>query len=241
MKIAICDDDKSDSKNMLEAIEEAMHQKQIDGKISIFHSGEALLLAIEKGYFSICFLDIYMEGMSGIETAKAIRSIQENMAIVFMTVSLEHMMDSYDIGALHYLVKPYDTNKVVIALERCMQYIGYVERYAEFKISRQMVRVFLSDIRYVEFQDKYSMVCTEQEVYRVFMRLDNMMDSLDDVRFLRCHRSFIVNMDYVIAIRGYDFILTGEKNIPIRRGNKAAIKREYEIYRFEKTRRRYKR
>lgn len=83
MKIAVCDDMYTDSKNLTKHILQYSDKFMLDFEIDTFDSGEALLAAFQKASYKIIFLDIYMNKLSGIDTAFKIRSIDEDCIIIF--------------------------------------------------------------------------------------------------------------------------------------------------------------
>lgn len=238
MNIAVCDDNQSDSGKLKAYIESALAERRIACAVFIFGSGEAMLAGMGNNSFPICFLDIYMKGISGVELAHKLREAGEATAIVFTTTSKEHMADGFSVGAVHYLVKPFTQEAVGVALDRSLRYIGENERYVELNTGRQSRRIILGGIRYVESLNQYSVLYLENEELRMRMSLDEMQAALDDPRFLRCHRSFIVNLDHAVRMEKDDFVLQDGTLVSIRRENRAELRRLFEDYVFDKTRRR---
>ena len=106
-KIAICDDEKSSAADAAELLEKyrQTHYK-VEMSVDIFYTSLDLLGAIEKESYDIYLLDIYIDKMNGIEIAEAIRKIDENGQIIFMTSSNAFYKEAFRIHAVHYLEKP---------------------------------------------------------------------------------------------------------------------------------------
>ena len=238
MKIAICDDVLADRDTLIDYLRRALDARRLSGEIRAFESGERLLDAISAEHFPICFLDIYMQGISGVGVARKIREKDKQAAIVFTTSSKEHMAEGFEVGAAHYLVKPYTRQAVDEALERCIRQAGQPEKYLEILANRRARQVLFSQIRYVESRDKSCTVYATGEELRTWASLDELEGQLNDPRFLRCHRSYIVNMDFVSDVRGKDFLLTDGGLIPIRREDYQQMRDIFDEYSFEKMRRR---
>lgn len=117
LKIAVCDDEPA----FVEQISDRIKKYIPDGIIQCFLSSEDLLLQGEL--FDIYFLDIQMEKMNGIETAKKLRELEEESIIVFITGAKEYVFQAFDVAALHYLVKPVDDAKLQEVLERAKKEI----------------------------------------------------------------------------------------------------------------------
>lgn len=122
MKIAIVDDSSLDRdflKNGLEIIFEERNIENIE--IQEFSSGEELLNYLRENpsdFFHIIFMDIYMEDLTGVETAKAIRKTDEQVKIVFITTSNEFASESYEVRAEDYLIKPFDGRRMNKIIDR---------------------------------------------------------------------------------------------------------------------------
>lgn len=237
MYISICDDNERERKILGAYVHKAVKKLQLFYNVVTFESGEQLLDFMEKGKSCpINFLDIYMQGINGVDLADRILNIDRNAAIVFTTTSPDFMAEGFQLGAVHYLVKPIQYQNVEIALSRCLRYAGKAERYIELSVDREIRRILFSKIVYVEFQNRYCLIHTEDAVLKSYLRLGDLEEKLTDPRFLRCHRSFLVNLDYVSSVSGYNFILRDGTFIPVRREERAAMKSKFENYYFEKAR-----
>jgi DNA-binding LytR/AlgR family response regulator len=239
LKIAICEDEQSEREALRDLLEAEIDQRRIDGEVVVFASGEAMLEAMRSEVFSINFLDIYMGGITGVELAQRIRARDKEAAIVFTTSSREHMAQGFELGVAHYLIKPYTQAAVTVALDRCLRTTQVVERFVEVTTNRENRRVFLAHIIWAESQDKSCVLQTTDESLRVYMRLDELLALINDARFLRCHRSFVVNLDHAVCVRNSDFVMADGSRIPIRREDRVKIKKLFEDYCFAKQRKEY--
>jgi DNA-binding LytR/AlgR family response regulator len=236
MKIAICEDNKNERESLRGLLDAELAKRRIDGEVVVFENGEAMLAAMRDEVFTINFLDIYMGKTTGVDVAKMIRARDEKAAIVFITSSREHMAEGFDVGAVHYLTKPFTGDAVRDALDRCFRITGTAERFIEVTAGGEKRKLFLSKILWVESQNKSCVIRSREESLRVYTRLDELMTQLDDPRFLRCHRSFIVNLDFVANINGSDFVMKEGSLIPVRREDRVRIKEYFQNYSFEKLR-----
>lgn len=238
MLIAVCDDQAKDRAKLTEMLHGILAQRQLSIGLREFSSGEALLSAMEKESFSICFLDIFMDGISGVAVARRIRQSKAPTAIVFTTSSREHMADGFEVGAVHYLVKPFTQDAVETALDRCLFQVGEAERFVEVMVDREPRRVLLNELRWAESRSNACTLHLEQGDLVTWLSLEELESVLHDNRFLRCQRSFMVNLDYVAALRGNHFILSDGTQIAVSRESRGAVKDRFEKYLFEKARRR---
>lgn len=126
MKIAIVDDNEDDRKRLQEEITKICDNKsRKDFEITEFFSGEDFINLIEKNenkkYFDIVFLDIYMNGITGIETAKKLRETDNQSKIIFITTSNEFASESYEVKAHDYLIKPFNKARMLKTMERIFE------------------------------------------------------------------------------------------------------------------------
>lgn len=235
--IAVCEDDERARKGLSDCLNKLLAKRRLDAEVAAFSSAGEMLEAMNGKAFPVNFLDIYMEGTSGVELAWKIVGYDPEAAVVFTTNSREHMAEGFCVGAVHYLIKPYTEADVSAALDRCLRLVDRLEPYAELYVDREKKKVLFSGILWVEFRSRCCYVHTRDAELKVYMRLEEMARLLDDPRFCRCHRSYIVNMDYAEGISGCDFVMNGGTMIPIRREDKARVKAAFEDYYFEKSRR----
>ena len=121
MRIAIVDDLSADAGKLMGFICRWAQEQGIFlvPAPAVFESGETLLAGFAPNTFDVVFLDIYMSGMTGMEAAKKIREQDDACQLIFTTTTREFAVDSYDVAAAFYLVKPYSYEKLAQALTRC--------------------------------------------------------------------------------------------------------------------------
>ena len=117
VKIALCDDQVLDRVIIKLFLEMFFSEKEIEAEIDEFESGTALLEADVASY-TIAFLDIYMDNMTGIEAAKKILSINKNIKIMFCSSSPEFSQEFLDIGAYGYFIKPISPEKLTVTMNK---------------------------------------------------------------------------------------------------------------------------
>ena len=118
IKIAICDDEAV----IREQIQQFIKKKLPASHIEPYSTGEDLLAATTS--FDLAFLDIQMEGLSGMDTARALRAKKEETILIFVTGSKEYVFEAFDVSAFHYLLKPLSEQKLDEVLERAIEEIN---------------------------------------------------------------------------------------------------------------------
>ena len=111
IRIAVCDDLAEDRENITRLLSEYTDKNNLYVKIEEFSSGEAFLSS-DTSVYSLVFMDIFMSGMNGMETAKKLISRNSRVQIVFGSTSTEFAAEAFDIEALHYMVKPVRKEKL---------------------------------------------------------------------------------------------------------------------------------
>ncbi len=118
--IAVCDDLQRDREEICLVLKEELEAFDADARFIKFGSGNALLKAWEKKKidFHIVFLDIFMEGLDGIETARRLRASGYKEAIIFLTTTQDFAIEGYEVDAAGYLLKPLEKIKLRQLLKR---------------------------------------------------------------------------------------------------------------------------
>lgn len=112
MRIAIVDDLSGERALLREQLARQLARRGAEAELLEFDSGEAFLAAEKERRFTAAFLDIYMEGMTGMEAARALRKTDTDCLLVFTTTSTDHALEGFQVRALHYLVKPFTEGEI---------------------------------------------------------------------------------------------------------------------------------
>lgn len=235
MRFALCDDLKQDRELLRAYLRDALAERRITADIEVFDSGDALLEHLSREPFDAYFLDIYMQGMTGVQTAYRLLEKDARTVIVFITSSPDHMADGFQIGAVHYLVKPVTLDSVGQALERVLRLLDKPEAYITLQIGRMEKQVLLEDIVFVESRERQCLIHTKKEVMPPYIRLDELQAMLDD-RFLRCHRSYLINMAETEGLFSDGFLMSDGAAVPVKRDKRLEMKQRFEQYCFDKLR-----
>lgn len=153
MRIAICDDDPNTIEQLSHYIHTWMEQEKLSlPEIAQFNGAESFLFHWSPtADFDLLFLDIAMGNISGIELAKIIRKINQDISIVFITGSREHILEGYEVDALHYILKPISRNDCFKCLDRAQKKLTKaVEQSLIIETSKKVQRITYSDILYIE-------------------------------------------------------------------------------------------
>lgn len=227
MKIAICEDNLSDSRLLSGFLMKYQAAQSLSFAICHFRDGDSMIAAAQSDHdIQIIFMDILMSPTSGLDTARAIRSAGNGCHIIFTTESTDYYPESYEIHAQHYLVKPLTYERVCQALDRCRNSLLEAARCIKFTYNRVDFQVRVNDIRYIEVFKNTSYIHTDRE-YPVMASLDFLLERLNDSRFIRCHKSYAVNLSHIKKYENRQVILDDGSTIPISRSNATDFKESY--------------
>lgn len=175
-----------------------------------FTSGKSFLSGFVPESWDIIFLDQYMEGLSGIDTAKRIRQTDRLVPLVFITTSDSHAVESYGVRACGYLVKPYAYSD----FEKTMELAGIEKLRAARFIHIGREKILLREILWCDQDGHYLQIHTDgQGVLRFRLPFTAASGQLSAfAQFLPCYKSCIVNVERVDRIDGTAFVMdTGER------------------------------
>lgn len=235
MKIAIVDDSQPDRKILQDFIFHYCSEHQIAVSLLEFESGESLLVQREQEKLDLIFLDIYMDGIDGIETAKRIREQGQESLLVFVTTSSQHAVESYRVRAFDYIVKPYDYQQFEEMMNLCCQVLARNSRYIQVKEGRTLVRILLKDIFYTDYYNHYIQIHTKKRVIKTYMSFQDFSSLLKEYsQFMCCYRNCLINMDEVASVEERDFLMKNGERVPIARAKRYEIRQQYANYMFDK-------
>lgn len=236
MRIAVVDDFQKDRDLLALWIEEYMKEKKLSGEVFSYPGGEEFLKSFSSGKFQMVFMDIYMNGMNGMEAARQIRMRDQECVIVFSTNSDRHAVQGYSVQAFDYLVKPYGKERVRALLDQAVKQLSDHDRYIEVKEERVFKCVWIDSIQMAELVGHYVWIYTPDQIIKTRMKIREFLELLNDRRFLECYRNIVINMDYVEKLGTGEFLLRGGKAVPIQDSRVKAVRQIFFDYMFEKTR-----
>ncbi len=230
MLVAICDDSRIDLLLSKTLVIEYFRKRKLSCTVRLYENGTSLLDDLrDNTNFDIVFMDIYVGDELGIDIARQLRNNGYENLLIFSTITDEYAIESYSVRANGYILKPYNMTRLESVLDRVLE--KYDTDFMRVKVRNTYVNVPYSDIIYIESCNNRCILHTADEEYSLYMRLDDIEKSLsgDESRFLRCHRSYIVNMDHITAV-DEQFRLDNGESVLIRSKSKAQIKKHYIAY-----------
>lgn len=228
MRIAICDDEAVQQQMLRKYLEEWTQMRGEMLETALFMSGESFLFAWEDDKaFDLLILDIEMGQLNGVELAAKIRRQDENIPILFVTGYERYMAQGYEVAALHYLLKPLHKEKLFEVLDK-VQKRGKKEEKLLLQTDRGPVSMPLSKIWYVEARAHQCVLYTEEEEYTLYSGISEITELLGNYReFVRCHRSYVVNVRHVLAAVKSELVLDDKRRLPVSRSSEKRVKQTF--------------
>lgn len=180
-----------------------------------FTSPKEALKYLRKFPVDLIFLDINMPNISGIEL---IKKIDTNIDTIFITAHSEYAVESYNLNAIDYLLKPFEYERFLNAISKVktkQSIEKFEDKFLLVRSEYRLIKINLSNILYIESQADYlTIYLFNQKPIVTRMTMIDMLDLLDTSSFIRVHRSFIIPISKINTIRDKKIILE-DIEIPI--------------------------
>lgn len=226
IRIAICEDEKEQQELLKNYIEKILEGLSIKYSLDIFNSGEELLEKYSKD-IDLILLDIQLGEINGMDTARKIRVLDNNVEIIFITSLIEYALEGYKVRAYRYLVKPVKYKDIKENIINCIKEVEIKNKYILIKKQGHQIKLDINEITYIEVQKETITIHTLNGVYKINGTMNNIEKEIDCSRFFRCHKSFLVNLEHVKIIKQYVAILENNEEVPVSRYRFKEIKDKF--------------
>ena len=234
LNIAVCEDSSEDEKILLDIL----RADPIPSNPTVFRSGEELLNAYEPLTYDLLLSDIYMSGITGVETVKKLRELEEDLPVAFVTSSPDHTLESYRLSVLKYIEKPYQARDIHAILTLAKMQRDSAPALVILKNGREE-RFRFSRILYLEQQTHHVILHSRHgELLSIYDRLSGLTEQLAQQGFFSPHKSYFVNLNYVRSIDQElrCFLMADGQRVPIRRESMSQARKALENHLFQKVR-----
>lgn len=229
-RIAICDDMQPQAAELAKLLASLAGEIPIKCEVEVFRSFKALQKALSESSYQLLFLETRLGGISGIDFARRLRMIDEEIDIVFISSESESALAAYTAFPVGYLIKPVDRKK----LRDVFRHVADKYRQKPSIVLRgidggeRMIGV--DDILYIEvFGAELNVHCRRSVVLcsGTLVEASSLLSSTD---FYRSHRSFIVNLKYTVGIERYQFRMVNGDVVAVAKNRYAEVKAAFEAY-----------
>ncbi|MCC0630807.1 MULTISPECIES: LytTR family DNA-binding domain-containing protein [unclassified Clostridioides] len=217
-KIVLCEDELSQQKLIKGYIEKIFESRNEEYDLLIYRNGESLIEDYPKN-IDIFLLDIQLEEIDGMTLARKIRSMYDkNVEIIFTTSLIDYVQEGYEVRAYRYLLKPIKLGDLERHLISCFNEIERNKGKELILSSKtEIFKINTADIYYIEVLKREITIHTKTSKHSINMTMDNIESKINQKNFHRCHKSYLVNLDYVVNVKQYVATMENKEEVPISR------------------------
>lgn len=185
---------------------------------------------VKGGEYDLVLLDVLMPGVSGMQVAQELRELDKNVKIVFISLSPEYAIESYSVGAYHYLLKPLDEDSLFRLLDRVRSEL-FIQPEQGFVLKKRegVVGISFARLEYVEVINKtVAFHLADGVIYEMPAALADFEEMLlSRSEFLKVHRSYIINLGHIQTISGNCVVTKNGYEIPVSRQRRNQVRNAY--------------
>lgn len=244
IKIAICDDTNEELIKIKNYICDyiTFNSKLTFASPDLYSSGIKLCEHImQNNDYDIYILDILMPDINGIHLGKFLKKYNPQALIIYLTTSKDYLLEAFDLYAFQYQLKPVRKEKLFSILDNAIARLQKDARKSFLlKTSEGHTRIVLSNLIYVEFKNHFAYFHLLEKITFKSLYIRSSFDTflspiLEDATFIHTHKSFVVNLYYVIKLLPQNLEMQDGSLIPISRSYTKEVKRNYMLYMLNQT------
>jgi DNA-binding LytR/AlgR family response regulator len=228
--IVLCDDDVFIVDKLSNMLKKKLGKECKVVKFTTGFSAYTYIVDVVNGDVDVLFIDIDLGVESGIDIARQIKEQYEGVKIIFITAHVQYSPDIFETYPTYFLTKPIDEKKLEAALERVEEEIENDRKNTMFYSSKgSVVRTTIRKIKYIESKKRIVIIHELNRTIEFYGKLDDVMVKLSN-NFIRCHQSFIVNMNYVSNLTSSGFVLNDGTYVPVSQNKYGNTKKQLMKY-----------
>lgn len=222
MKIAVLDDDTHFCEMLTAKL--SAHGRDVH----VFNDADSLCMS--GTIFDIAFIDIEVSG-SGFKAAKHVKLQNPDCIIAFITNHAEFMSKGYQFRIFRYILKSEPKALINKRINDVFNEYTRIHKTLDGRYKGEDFRIRIKDIMYIEITGRLANIHTIKSVYNMYSQMTALEKQLENSGFIRCHRSFLVNSEFIRSIKNDSmFELFNGETVPISRGFKAQAKAAYAYF-----------
>lgn len=232
INIAICDDEEIFLQKEQSFISNYMTERGYEYHIDLFMSGKEFLASGNTERYDITFLDVTMDEIDGIETAKRIRENNQKVYLVFVTAYITYSTEGYKVDAYRYILKDELMFEAAIeeSLDSIIRKMEMPENKHTFSFQEGKREIDLSDIIYIESNLHkliFHMNTPKNSQLSLYGKLDVIDATIGKAGFCRTHKSYLVNMKYVENMERYKICLKDGTKLSVAKPRYPVVKEAF--------------
>lgn len=209
IKIAIIDDDKSFINLLRKKVEDYCEESKLPCQIAAFSNPQLFYYELaEEEHYDICFMDIEMPGINGIQLAERLREYDKNTFLVFVTSYFEFAAHGYSLKAFDFIQKSLLDEKLSLVLNGIMLEIKRTEnRFYCIETDMRLQRIEYREIIYLYKSNKNTVIVSIKDEIQVRKPLQTVFQELNSEEFIWVERGYIINLEHIMGMNGRDIRL----------------------------------
>ncbi len=234
MKIAVCDDEPIICQQISELIIAYSPSEPV--LIKTFTSGYALLNAEDS--FDLVFLDIQLPDIDGLAVGEQLLSKDPDLILVLISSNFHYISQSYHIRTFQFMLKPIEEDFFALEFKRCLQKYQNTRGHYTIISQREEVKLPIKDIVYIQSDLRESLFyLANGRKYATYRKLSEVAAELEGFNFLRCHKSYLVNLRWISKHHKNEVIVriaNQDRRLPISRSFQESFAQQYSQYRAKR-------
>ena len=228
IRIAIVEDEKGEAEVLKNCIARFEKESGQSCQVDVFADGLVFLDSYKHAH-DVIFMDIEMPHLNGMDTAKRLRLLNEEVPLVFVTNMKQYAIEGYSVAALDFILKPVNYYRLASILKKLAK---SVERRSAEKYVRaegRIIQVKLDSIYYVEVNGRDIIYHTETQDIRTYGKLKDLEEEFVPHGFVRCHHAYLINLKHVKSV-DKDSVIVGDKTLAVSRNKRKDLLRAMGLY-----------
>lgn len=244
INIAICDKEKNFIKEVYNVLINVSKKKKIEVIIDIFENENKFLSKINNfdSQYNIVFINIdeynFNNNINGLDIAKYVKKVNITTQVIFFSRSQKYVFDGYEMGISNYFLKPIDNKLNTDEKEKIeKEFLRIVSKIYKMKKDLFIVKkrdslkvIHVDDILFFEANNRKIRLFSKNGSIDFYDKIDDLEKKLNKKQFIRCHRGFLINPDYIKEIKKGRIYLNNDYIIPISRLRMKEVKEEFINY-----------
>lgn len=216
INIAVCDDDQEITIHIYNLLMDYQNMHDIDFAVDLFNDGSDLKKNISNGKkYDLIYLDIEMNKLNGITTAKYIRSVDTTVLLIYVSNYDTYLKELFEVEPFRFMSKPINENQFFTFLNLALERIRSANGVYCFQFNKDILTVMLRDVIYFESRGSRVHIVMKERVYKFYKKLDDVEKEITtkyNIPFIRIHKSFLVNFQQISKV-GYSEVETKEGQV----------------------------
>ena len=217
MKLVILDSITTDRNQLIVFLERYFQNRLINFSLREFSYHQKMFERVnfQSEKLPCCFINLSESEQNGLEIGLKIREINQDSIIFFTSNSPRYAAEAYKMQADGYFLKPVQTKELEASLDKSLKNINFIYKKIQIRSDYMTMNIPLKDIIYIEVFNKTCIIYTRQKTITSLISLSELEERLKKEGFIRCHKSYLVNMNFIEEYNNSGFFLTTKQFIPI--------------------------